>query len=56
MDWNEAVFNNVELKKYLIDRIKVLPLNYYPNTNNKKLLDKLAEYNSISQDSILYYN
>lgn len=56
MDWNEAVFNNADLKKYLIDRIKVLPLNYYPNTNNIKLLDKLAEYSSTSQDSILYYN
>ncbi len=56
IDWNESSYDNKELKNYLSNIIYSLPINYYPNTNNSKLLNKLWEYAWINPKNILYYN
>ncbi len=56
MDWNESLYNNVALKDFLSKKINDLPINYYPNTNNIELLNKIWEYVNINMENILYYN
>ncbi len=56
MDWNESSYDNLELKEFLSKKIHDLPINYYPNTNNIELLNKIWNYIDIGTENILYYN
>lgn len=56
MDWNESSYDNMGLKEFLTKKIHSLPINYYPNTNNIELLDKIWDYINTNTENILYYN
>lgn len=56
MDWNESSYDNTWLKDFLSEKIHVLPINYYPNTNSIELLCKIWDYVNINTENILYYN
>jgi len=56
LDWNEAtVPPSPRVFKALHDAIETGKLNWYPDTNNKRLIDLLAEYNQVSTDSVQYF-
>ncbi len=57
LDWNESSqMPCSQVKDILIEEFKKLDINYYPDTNARLLISKLASYNKISDDSILVYN
>lgn len=56
LDWNEAVvLPSPMVQERLIEVIKNGRLNWYPDTNNSLLIDRLALYNDVKADNIQYF-
>ena len=56
LDWNEATIPPSPLvKKRLEESFVSEQLNWYPDTNNTKLLKLLAEYNKVEVDNVQYF-
>jgi histidinol-phosphate aminotransferase len=55
LDWNENFAKPSPLVyARLAEALNKFPLNWYPDTNNKALLQKLSEYNGLNKDCITY--
>jgi len=56
LDWNEAtVLPSPKVKENILNFLENGQLNWYPDVNNKNLLEKLSKYNNISQENIQYF-
>jgi histidinol-phosphate aminotransferase len=56
LDWNEATISpSPKVKQNIIKFLEKGNLNWYPDVNNKKLLNKLAKYNKLPVENILYF-
>lgn len=56
LDWNESTRINDKLQQHLADFILHGQFQFYPNTYNKNLFEKLSQYTHSPIDTILYFN
>ena len=57
LDWNESTISpSPKVISALTNLIKSDQLNWYPNTNNSKLIELIANYCSVKIDNVQYFN
>ena len=57
LDWNESTFKPSPLvTKALYELVQSGTLNYYPDTNNYKLKEKLAKYSATNKENLEFYS
>lgn len=57
LDWNECVLPiDKNFNKVLLDSLNTINLNEYPNINNKKLIEALANYCDVFYENIQIFN
>ena len=56
LDWNESTISSPKVISALTNLIQSDHLNWYPNTNNSKLIELLAAYCSVKTDNVQYFN
>lgn len=56
LDWNESSIEPSPLvKERILKEVKTGRLNWYPNTNNKNLISKIADYNHVKDECVQYF-
>lgn len=56
LDWNEATIPPSPLVKQRLEEAFIdEQLNWYPDTNNRKLIKLLAEYNNVGEENVQYF-
>ena len=56
LDWNEATISpSPKVKEKILDFLEKGNMNWYPDVNNKYLLELIAKYNNIPTENVQYF-